>query len=59
MVLRNQDIEDGPWQQANLDAGASLIIPVPEPLCGAIVVGEQSIVYVNGAFARASASRVS
>ena len=40
---------DGPWQHANLDGGASLIIPVPAPLCGAIVVGEQSIVYLNGA----------
>jgi hypothetical protein len=46
---RDKDFVDGPWQQPNLDGGASLIIPVPAPLGGAIVVGEQSIVYLNGA----------
>jgi hypothetical protein len=43
---------DGPWQQTNLDGGASLIIAVPAPLGGVIVVGEQSIVYLNGAYTR-------
>lgn len=38
---------DGPWQQYNLDAGASMIIPVPEPLGGALVVGESVITYIT------------
>ena len=56
--LRDKDVVEGPWQQANLDGGASLIIPVPKPLCGAIVVGEQSIVYLNGALTDARAAAV-
>ena len=50
--LRDKDIIDGPWQQANLDIGASLIIPIAAPVCGVIVVGEQSVVYLDGAPAR-------
>ena len=46
--LRDKDIVDGPWQQANLDIGASLIIPIAAPVGGVIVVGEQSVVYLDG-----------
>ena len=46
--LRDKDITDGPWQQANLDIGASLIIPIAAPVGGVIVVGEQSVVYLDG-----------
>lgn len=40
-----QELEEGPWHQANLDAGSSKVIPVPTPLGGAIVLGESVISY--------------
>jgi hypothetical protein len=42
-----QELEDGPWSQANVDAGSSKIIPVPHPLGGAIVLGESVLSYFN------------
>ena len=47
MVALLQEFKDGPWKHNNLDAGATMIIPVPEPLAGAIVVGESVITYFN------------
>lgn len=38
-------LQDGPWSQQNLDAGACKIIPVPAPLGGALVVGEAFVTY--------------
>ena len=46
-LLRQQDFKEGPWKHNNLDAGATMIIPVPGPLGGAIVVGESVITYFN------------
>lgn len=48
VLLKEKDFGAGPWQQYNLDAGAGFIIPVPEPLGGAIIIGEQTIVYHSG-----------
>jgi hypothetical protein len=42
-----QELEEGPWSQANVDAGSSKIIPVPHPLGGAIVLGESVLSYFN------------
>lgn len=42
-----QEFVDGPFSQNNLDAGASMIIPVPGPTGGLIVVGESVIMYVR------------
>ncbi|CAI7870240.1 unnamed protein product [Closterium sp. NIES-53] len=53
LQVRDKDFMDGPWQQSNLDGGAALIIPVPPPMGGALIVGEQSIVYHNGAVLKA------
>lgn len=47
--VRDKDIIDGPWQQTNLDIGASLVIPIPAPAGGVVVVGEQSVVFLDGA----------
>eukprot|EP00775_Hariotina_reticulata_P011705 gene11705-11850_t len=41
------ELEEGPWHQSNLDAGSSKVIPVPQPLGGAIVVGESVLTYVH------------
>eukprot|EP00798_Chlamydomonas_sp_ICE-L_P003904 gene3904-13974_t len=43
-----KEFVDGPWSQQNLDPGSSLIIPVPKPLGGAIVVGESVVTYLGG-----------
>lgn len=37
-----------PWKQDNVEPDASIVIPVPEPLCGAIIIGQESILYHNG-----------
>lgn len=42
-----QDLSDGPFRHNNLDAGASMVIPVPGPLSGVLVVGESVIAYIN------------
>ena len=47
--LRDKEFESGPWDHSNLDMGANVIIPVPMPLGGAIVIGEQTIMYFDGA----------
>ncbi|CAN4082375.1 unnamed protein product [Withania somnifera] len=43
--LKDKDFIEGPWAQNNLDNGASLLIPVPPPLCGVLIIGEETIVY--------------
>ncbi|KAL9270792.1 DNA damage-binding protein 1-like protein [Drosera capensis] len=45
--LKDKDFVEGPWSQNNLDNGADLLIPVPPPLCGVIIVGEETIVYCS------------
>lgn len=40
-----QELDDGPWAQGNLDAGSSKVVPVPQPLGGAIVLGESVVSY--------------
>lgn len=37
-----------PWKQDNIENEASVIIPVPEPICGAVIIGQESILYHNG-----------
>eukprot|EP00850_Spirogloea_muscicola_P009452 SM000053S17409 [mRNA] locus=s53:248703:257116:+ [translate_table: standard] len=46
--LKDKDLSEGPWMQSNVDGGAGFIIPVPLPLGGAIIIGEQTIMYHNG-----------
>eukprot|EP01018_Ginkgo_biloba_P031082 Gb_27300 [translate_table: standard] len=45
VALKDKDFNEGPWSQNNLDNGAGLLIPVPMPLGGVIIIGEQTIVY--------------
>nr|XP_016437271.1 PREDICTED: DNA damage-binding protein 1-like [Nicotiana tabacum] len=35
------------WALNNLDNGASLLIPVSQPLCGVLIIGEKAIVYCD------------
>jgi DNA damage-binding protein 1 len=47
VALKDKDFFEGPWSQNNLDNGAGLLIPVPAPLGGVIIIGEETIVYCN------------
>ncbi|CAH9076420.1 unnamed protein product [Cuscuta epithymum] len=47
--LKDKDFIEGPWSQNNLDNGADLLIPVPSPLCGVLIIGEETIVYCSAA----------
>jgi DNA damage-binding protein 1 len=46
--VREKDITSaGPWSQSNVEFGANLIIPVPMPLGGILLVGSSSITYIG------------
>lgn len=38
-------IKIGPWSQLNVERGANLLIPVPDPLGGVVIVGSQTLTY--------------
>ena len=44
---RRKDLEEGPLAHQNLDAGASMLVAVPAPLGGALVVGEAVVTYFS------------
>lgn len=46
--LRDKEFVKIPWKQDNVETEASILIPVPSPLCGAIVIGQESILYHDG-----------
>ncbi|XP_059472612.1 DNA damage-binding protein 1 [Neocloeon triangulifer] len=46
--LKDKEFVKTPWKQDNIDSDASLIIPVPEPCGGAIIVGQETILYHDG-----------
>eukprot|EP00644_Phytophthora_capsici_P007270 jgi/Phyca11/546802/estExt2_Genewise1Plus.C_PHYCAscaffold_220420 len=48
ILLKEKDFAEGPWSQSNVESGASLLIPVPAPTGGVLVVSNQTIVYHNG-----------
>lgn len=46
--MRDKELTQGPWQQNNVEHGAHLLIPVPSPTNGVIVVGETTVTYLSG-----------
>lgn len=46
--LRDKEFVKIPWRQDNVETEASMIIPVPSPLGGAIIIGQESILYHDG-----------
>lgn len=46
--LREKEFVKVSWKQDNVETEATMLIPVPTPLGGAIVIGQESIVYHNG-----------
>ncbi|KAI3495498.1 hypothetical protein L1887_37839 [Cichorium endivia] len=45
--LEDKVFVEGPWSQNNLDNGADLLIPVPPPFCGVLIIGKEKIVYCS------------
>lgn len=46
--LKEKEFMKTPWKQDNIEMEASIVIPVPEPLGGAIIIGQESILYHSG-----------
>lgn len=46
--LRDKEFMKVAWKQDNVETEATMLIPVPSPLGGAIVIGQESIVYHDG-----------
>ncbi|XP_066157615.1 DNA damage-binding protein 1 [Euwallacea fornicatus] len=46
--LREKEFVKVPWRQDNVEQEASIIIPVPSPLAGALIIGQESILYHDG-----------
>ncbi|ESO97964.1 hypothetical protein LOTGIDRAFT_209160 [Lottia gigantea] len=46
--LRDKEFLKGPWKQDNVETEACMVISVPEPFGGALIVGQESITYHKG-----------
>jgi len=46
--LREKEFTKGPWKQDNVESEASILIAMPKPFCGALIIGQESITYHNG-----------
>ncbi|XP_043235477.1 DNA damage-binding protein 1-like isoform X1 [Amphibalanus amphitrite] len=46
--LKEKEFIRSPWKQENVEPEAAMIVPVPAPLYGALIVGQESITYHNG-----------
>lgn len=46
--LDTKEILEGSWSRPNVEVGASLLVPLPLPLGGVLLLAERSITYFNG-----------
>eukprot|EP00111_Clytia_hemisphaerica_P011207 TCONS_00032834-protein len=46
--LREKEFVRGPWKQDNVELEASMVITVPSPIEGALIIGQESITYHKG-----------
>ncbi|XP_038067172.1 DNA damage-binding protein 1-like [Patiria miniata] len=46
--LREKEFNKGPWKQDNVETEASMVVTVPKPCGGALIIGQESITYHNG-----------
>ncbi|GJD12440.1 DNA damage-binding protein 1 [Galdieria sulphuraria] len=46
--LKDKDFGNGPLFQGNLESGASMLIPVPTPIGGVVVLGQETVTYISG-----------
>ncbi|GIL63559.1 hypothetical protein Vafri_17600, partial [Volvox africanus] len=54
--LTAKELQEGTWHQQHVDSGAALLIPVPSPLGGVVVVGENVVSYLGGPGSQAQVS---
>ena len=52
--LKEKEFVKVAWKQDNVEREANILIPVPEPFGGCVIIGAESIVYHNGAYYQAS-----
>lgn len=48
ILLRDKEFVKIPWKQDNVETESSMVIPVPSPFCGAIIIGQEHIMYHDG-----------
>ena len=49
IILNRKEFVEGPWNQPNVESGASILVPVPTATGGGVLIlGQQSITYHNG-----------
>ena len=53
--LKDREFVKVPWKQDNVESEASMLIPVPDPYGGCIIIAAESIVYHNGSYFQAIA----
>ena len=46
--MREKELTPGPWAQSNVEHGARMLIPVPSPTNGVLLIGETTITYLSG-----------
>ncbi|XP_071476122.1 DNA damage-binding protein 1-like [Diadema antillarum] len=46
--LREKEFNKGPWKQDNVETEAAMVIAVPQPYGGALIIGQESITYHKG-----------
>eukprot|EP01127_Copromyxa_protea_P023248 TRINITY_DN865_c0_g1_i1.p1 TRINITY_DN865_c0_g1~~TRINITY_DN865_c0_g1_i1.p1 ORF type:complete len:1101 (-),score=191.49 TRINITY_DN865_c0_g1_i1:52-3354(-) len=48
LSLGYKDIREGPWSLPNVEGASEMLISLPAPFGGTLIVGEQSIIHHNG-----------
>jgi len=48
LSLKEKEFVKVPWKVDNVESEASMLIPVPDPFGGAIIIGAETITYHNG-----------
>jgi len=48
IAVKEAEFTEGPWHQPNVELETNMIIPVPEPIGGVLIVGLETIAYRNG-----------
>lgn len=55
VALATKTLEHGPWNLPNVEDAAEILIPIPQPLGGVVVIGAQTIIYHDGLSPKVSA----
>ena len=45
--LRDRDLEPGPFEQREVEMGSKKLLPLSSPIGGCVVIGEETIAYLN------------